>query len=180
MADFPRHQGAKPSILSTFDPFCSATGEMCLTTGQNAALAGVWNAVNRAFYVPIDLEEPMVATRLACQVGTTAAGNLDMGLYTEVGNRIISTGSVAIGLAGLQSIDIADTLLPPGTYWLAMACSTITTATFRRSTTAGPVLRACGAQMQDAAIPLPAIATFATMTASFLPLITATGLPAVI
>jgi len=101
---------------------------------------------------------------------STQSGNCDVGIYDELGNRLVSSGSTAVGVAGIQVIDIADTALTPGVYFLAMNVDN-TTALFNSSSTpTGLQLQTCGMQQQAlGSVTLPSSATFANPAAAFLP-----------
>ena len=93
---------------------------------------GVWPAVNRAIYCPILVEDPVTVKQLVVWP-TVQSGNFDIGIYTETGKRVISKGSTAVGAANtMQPVDITDTPLTPGFYYLGMSCDN-TTAAFQRS-----------------------------------------------
>jgi hypothetical protein len=68
----------------------------------------------------------------------SASYNVEAGIYAgtlsgDPGIKVITTGSVAQGTASqVQFADITDTVLPPGSYWMFMSCSS-TSATFMRA-----------------------------------------------
>lgn len=130
--------------------------------------AGAWPTANRALYYPFWVEEACLAQKMGVWV-TTQSGNLDVGIYDEKGTRLVSMGSTAVGAAGLQVLDIADTWLAPGTYFAAM-CVDTTAAFFERTgsvSTNG--LRMCGVRQQDVgAVTLPSPATFAVLASNYL------------
>ena len=130
-------------------------------------------AANRAFYIPFMLAMPIVVTRLWWENGGTVSGNVDVGIYDSVGTRIVSTGATAgSGTIAIQSVDITDTLIGPGRFFLAISCSSAT-ATLMATTDAPSLeaLRSRGAFNQETAHPLPATATFATVISSFIPVV---------
>jgi hypothetical protein len=92
--------------------------------------------------------------------------NVDCGIYRDAsgvpGARIVSTGSTQQGTASqVQFVDVADVMLSPGVYWVALVCST-DSATFYRTpltgTSSGP-LASVARLRQENALPLPATAT---------------------
>ena len=101
--------------------------------------------------------------------GATASGNLDVGIYTEDGTRLVSIGSTAqSGTTALQFFNITDTFLSPGNYYMACAMDGTTGTTRRHS----PALERCiaaGLIKGATSFPLPATITFATMTAAYIP-----------
>jgi len=126
---------------------------------------------NKAYYTPFRLATPMTVVQLFVENGAGAsAGNIDMGIYTEGGIRIVSSGAIAqSGISVLQLLDITDTVLLPGRYYLALV-SNNATSTFRTTTNAALALQQGFGLLQEAsAYPLPATATFAKATTAFLP-----------
>lgn len=131
--------------------------------------AGTWPAANRALYIPFELDFPAIAKQMAFTV-TTQSGNFDAGIYSETGSRLVSKGSTAVPVAGIAAIDIADTVLTPGTYFMALNIDNTTAAVQRSSGPPAETLRACGLQQQAVgAIALPATAAFANPASAFLP-----------
>ena len=125
---------------------------------------------NRAYYQPFYLPTTVQVLKLYIANGATIDGNIDMGIYSTAGTRLVSQGSVAhAGVDVLQPLDIADTVLARGTYYLSFAASSAT-ATFTRIVLNTQICRAAGLLQQNTAFPLPATATFATYGSSFVPL----------
>lgn len=78
---------------------------------------------NDARLSPIYLPYGVLVTKLVwCQTGQ-GTGNIDIGIYDETFNRVVSLGSTATPAAGVIESDIADTYLSPGLYWTAFAVS---------------------------------------------------------
>jgi hypothetical protein len=130
---------------------------------------GTFDVANRAYYYPIWLAHPIVITKLWWHNGTAIAGNVDCGLYTDNGVRLVSTGSTAqAGTGAIQSVDIADTPIPGGLIYLAFVASS-TGANFRAvATGSGGLAQGYGTStyFQISAFPLPNPATFATLKAA--------------
>ncbi len=168
--------------ISTYDPSQLPGYMVQTTTSGNLATATAWTTANTAIYMPIYVEIPFLAQKIAVAVGTTdAAGHIDVGIYGEKGARLVSTGSTATGASStLQVLDITDTWLMPGTYFVAMN-SDSTTNTFAglaSTVMTVPIARSCGIQIQAVgAITLPNPATFATYTARFCPNVLVAGVP---
>lgn len=140
------------------------------------ATGGTWVTANRALFVPFWVEQPFVAKKIGVNVTATAAGNVDVGIYDLFGNRLVSAGSIAVGGVGLQTFDITDTLLVPGTYFMAMVVSTTTTVAFLRSSPTFMLAQISGCrQMASGGPPLPAVATFTTIQSGFLPIMVVSG-----
>ncbi len=131
--------------------------------------AAIWPTANTAYYVAFYIDTTVTAYQMAIQVAVQS-GNLDVGIYDSLGTRLVSKGSTAVAAAGIQVVDIADTTLTPGTYFMAMCCDNIT-ASFRRwSTPDIQTLRCCGVQEQAVgAVTLPNPATFANPLVAYVP-----------
>lgn len=150
-----------PNMVSVFDKRLGWMGE---DLNASAPASGAWEDANRAVYQPILLPASCVVRRLWWANGGTvsASYNVDVGVYADSGygpgTRLISTGSTAQGTASVvQFVDVTDTVLAPGLYWLAIACSS-TSATFARcAITAAPAPPYRHQQLS--AFPLPATAT---------------------
>lgn len=148
-----------------------AVGLQMVLAQAAAPTSGVWPAANDAIFVPFILPQPTLVQRLFTTNGTVASGNIDIGLYTVDGARIVSSGStVMVGASALQFFDIADIVLGSGKYYMALALDN-TTASIRRSTMGGNVLRTqeMGLVKSTSAFPLPASPTFTAMTAAYTP-----------
>ena len=176
MPDFPGFLQVPMALLSTYD---KAHGGAWGLGGMSSG--GVWPAANRAIYVSVLVENPVVVTQMAVWV-TVQSGNLDVGIYSETGTRLVSAGSTVVGAAAaIQAINIADTLLAPGVYFLAM-CVDNTTAAFQRTAAGNAgIYSSFGVQQQAVgAVTLPATATFATPASAYAPAVIATVMSAVI
>lgn len=155
MGDFPSvpQSGSSRGMLTPhgLTPF----GDYCDIAGAGYAnTAAVWTA-NRAVYQPCYVAEPITVYQMAVTV-TTQNGNLDVGIYDmESLKRLVSKGSTAVAAAGVQAIDITDTDLVPGWYYLGFCCDS-STAVFRNSAVAAGICRVCGFQQQSVgAVTLP-------------------------
>lgn len=144
------------------------------TGGSLTIAAAAWPAIGLVIYVPFSVPEPVLVTKLWWGVGA-AAGNLDCGLYQEDGTLIVSTGTTAAaGSAAVQSVDITDTLLARGAYYMALVADTTTTLTIERSAPAAGILQSYGL-LEQASVTLPLAtnaspATFAKYTRAYVPL----------
>lgn len=172
--------GDWPSLGLFADPVClSSHGPNSVGGCLAGALATTmsWPAANQAFYIPIRVPEAVTVMKLACGTGSGTTGNFDLGIYDLAGNRLVSTGSTAKTTSlSDRVIDVTDTDLLPGLYYLAMAVDTNAAAyvgTNAVSGTAGGATRMMGVLEQATAFPLPATATFATATHNNVPAISA-------
>lgn len=126
---------------------------------------------NKIFYCPIRLPDAAVAKQMFCINGTGGvSGNLEMGIYSADGRRIVTTGSVAqSGSGATQVADITDTPLGAGLYYAAFALDN-TTGTLLRSSLSAEIHRAMGVLMEAAgAFGLPAVATWTMPVDAYVP-----------
>lgn len=140
--------------------------------GQFSGVYGsnTYPAANRALAVPFSIAHPFLVRKVWWFNGTTATtDSADVGVYTEAGARIVSGGGTAIATASaLQEVDVTDTLLQPGRYWLAYSQNG-TTATPYQSTVSAVLARVLGAAQMDSAYVLPSTFTPAAVSAANLP-----------
>lgn len=155
-------------MIGTVSPECLGNAYRAIAS-TSAASAG-WPVANQAAYMPLVLSRQITVKKLWAANGSNATGNVDIGIYDEFGVRIVSTGSTArAGTNTLQAIDIADTTIGPGRFYLALVCSSTSGAFFRGSTGAyKPQL--FGMYVEASALPLPATASFATSSSGYFPM----------
>lgn len=140
-------------------------------SGGSTPASAAFPAANDALLVPFYLHHSVLVKRLYSINGATASGNIDLGIYSQDGARIVSIGSTAqSGTTTIQFFDITDTFLSPGRYYIAVAMDN-TTGTLFRSNISVARLQALGMAKQATAFALPTSITFATVTALYLPLI---------
>jgi hypothetical protein len=126
--------------------------------------SAAFESANRAVYAPIRVPGPCVVRRLWWANGATvsASYNVDCGIYADSdgkpGAKLVSSGSTAQGTASqVQFVDVTDTTLAPGIYWLALTCSSLSATFFRTIVAAN---WDASARLEEAsALPLPASAT---------------------
>lgn len=162
MPDFP----AYPELgeLHTFS--ISTHGQMALPRLAFivTTTATAWPSADLAIFVPFRLPAPATVYKMATGTGTGSTGNFDLGIYDSFGNKIVSAGSTAKTVASSERIiDVTDTLLHPGLYYLAMATDG-TTAYQMGSTVNSAFGKLMGLRQMTSAFPLPATATYATYT----------------
>ena len=141
---------------------------------STSPVSGNYPAANRAFYIPFRLDAADTFVKLFVANGATASGNIDVGVYSESGTRLLSTGSTAqSGTNTLQLFDITDTAFGPGYFYMAIAMDN-TTGTVMQSQPGGAAransIATWGVKQEASAFPLPATATFANGNALFMPL----------
>lgn len=124
--------------------------------------SGVWGTANRAVYIPIGVKVRVTVVSLGFANGTTATGNIDIGLYDAAGVRLVSSGSTAKGTGNeITVMDVTDTTIGPGLYYLALNNDT-TTDTFIGTTADTPPYPASRGLLVEAlgAVTLPATASW--------------------
>jgi hypothetical protein len=141
--------------------------------GNFAAMSSQsWPAANRAIFIPFRFPWPFRASGVGFVNGGTVSGNVDVGMYSADGRRIVSSGSVAqSGPNGFQFFSFAggpNQRFEPGLYYVAVAFSgsgTISgTAAFGSTK-----LRVLGLAQMGSAFPLPAAATFESISSTLFP-----------
>jgi hypothetical protein len=135
------------------------SGFMDLMSASGSGTSGkAWPAANRAHYCPVLIPFPFNVRRLYAIQGSSA-GNVDVGIYTIGGSRIVSSGSVAMAGTTIQYYASGlDVLLPPGAYYLALAASSASSTWSAVQPTIAD-LRLTGWLEQSNAFPLPATMT---------------------
>lgn len=148
-------------------------GYAALISGFTSASA-VWPAANRALYIPFIVTEEVTAYQMIFEVAVQS-GNLDVGIYNEQATRLVSSGSTPVGGAGIQVVNITDTVLKPGVYFMAMCVDNITASFVRSSISSVVWLNALGVQQQAVgAVTLPDPATFANPASGYVPILAVT------
>src|SRR3990172_1046456 len=128
--------------------------------GTITSLTG-WFA-NVCYFYPFRIMAPLLVQQLFAYNGTGVGGNIDLGIYDAVGTRLVSTGSTAqSGTSVLQVIDVTDTRIGPGLFYLAVVGDNTNCRMMRLNSMVLQELRAMG-EVEQATFPLPATATFAT------------------
>ena len=157
--------------MHTHSPQAIGT-ELATAAGKlSTAASAVYPTANLALFIPFWLGTSHTAVQLFCWNGATVSGNIDVGIYAADGTKLVSSGSTAqAGVNVLQAFDIADTVLGPGNYYLAVAMDN-TTGTLFRLNIANRTVSGFGCLQQASAFALPAVATFAAYTTSYQPVI---------
>jgi hypothetical protein len=122
-----------------------------------------WGTANRAVYVPLVVPSRVVVRGLWFGSGTTGTGNVDMGLYDPTGGAVVSaTNAAKIASAAEQVLDVTDTTVGPGLYYIALSSDSATDTFVRHASCAtAPIATAFGVLTEASAYPLPATATMA-------------------
>lgn len=158
MGDFP----SGPAFSPLTSGVLSSGGECGVWGGATpSAIAAINITANRAHYCPVRVPELITVYRMVCGTGAGTTGNFDLGIYDAVGNRLVSTGSTAKTTASVDRVvDITDTILVPGLYYLAFATDTSAEYVGYPIGATTAITRILGLRHEAAAFPLPATATF--------------------
>lgn len=100
---------------------CAPTVIVSAATLTNAA----WHSANDPICIPFTLTQAVTVYRLAQQNGSSPGDNFDIGIYDAAFNRMVSSGSTA-ATSSWQPVDVTDTPLGPGRYYLAFVRDTTT------------------------------------------------------
>lgn len=141
--------------------------------GSGASASGAPVGANVVVYVPFGIPEPVTVTKMFNSV-TASAGNFDLGIYQTDGTLLVSTGSTAFVGATGQVVDITDTVLARGQYYMAHVVDTVVTLTIHRVVPAAGICQSLGL-LQQASVTLPLAtnaspATFAKYAQAFIPM----------
>lgn len=115
----PRHASlpTPQRLLTPWSP--EFTVSAAILMGTNVASTSHWSANDPVAY-PFRLWRPSIVKQLGWMNGTSAGGGVDVGIYDAAFNRMVSTGAqTGSGASAWQFIDVADTALAAGKYYLA-------------------------------------------------------------
>jgi hypothetical protein len=159
-----------PLTGTIFTASYEAMFDLLAPLADAATGGGAWPAANRALLVPFEIASPRVVTEIVWYNGSGISGNVDAGIYTTAGGRIVSTGSTAqSGSTAQQVVDITDTLLLPGVYYMALAMDNGTGTIVRWQNYGTQQLIASGMQQAATAFPLPDPVTLANPATNYVP-----------
>lgn len=134
------------------------------------ATSQAWPTANLAIFVPFFVSKPITFSTLFTYNGATASGNIDIGVYDSAGTKIVSSGSTAqAGTSAIQTFSVTSTQIGAGQYYLALALSSTLGTIFNNPLTSASHARSTGMAQQATALPLPATATFASITNGTIP-----------
>lgn len=98
------------------------------TAGYNST---VFPATNRALYYPLQIPVGFTVARFMASNGAAVAGTFDIGLFSQSGAKLISTGSTTqTGTSTIQFVDVTNQSFPPGFYYLGMVVSNTASARY--------------------------------------------------
>lgn len=170
MSDFQQVRSFGNPVLNTYST--ESIGPLSFATESASIGQAAWPTANKAFFIPVRISVSVIILKMLWFNGTTVGtNNVDVGIYDNQGNKIVSSGSILTsGTSSFQEANITDTTIEPGLYYMAMAMDG-TTDTVRRQTDAVPEGSFYGILEQASAFNLPANATFAAHSAAYIPYI---------
>lgn len=159
-----------PPMISTYSTYVLGPNiagvALGAPVGSNSVTAG------RALILPLNLPEPVVIQKVFWITGDAGSGSalIDIGVYDETYNLIVSAGGVALGATATTLFDstITTTRLGRGQYYIAIVVDTAGTF-LTNSLGVSAAMRASGQMMQASAYPLPATLTPVVVNTSLIP-----------
>lgn len=168
----PPPRGPIDAILSPWS--YNSLGTQLFVASYEASSTGTWPAAGLLILVPFWIPSPVTVTKVWWSVGGAAAGDIDVGVYDEAANLLVSAGTTAAaGLNTIQSADVTDTVLQRGRYYMGMCASSATMSVGRAAPAQAGVLQSWGC-LEQTGITLPLSsganpATFAKYTRTYIP-----------
>lgn len=167
---------ARPGEVTITPWSYQSVGAMLFASDQGGPAGQNYVAANVVVFVPFWVPEPTVITKLFWANGNAVAGNLDVGVYDEGQNLLVSAGSTAQAtISVLQVIDVTDTVVARGRYYLAIVSDTSdATQKLHAVLPAAGIPQSFGL-LEQASVTLPlstgaSPATFAKYTRAYVPL----------
>lgn len=154
--DWPTGVIVAPPVLTPFN--MESLGPSMGTAPLGGATSTTWTVNNKGYYYPFRLDQIVTARQLLFWVGATSSGNIDVAIYDSQLNRIVSAGTTAMSATvnTWQELNITDTVLHPGDYYLGVSCSTTVGTCFTQSSSADEsALSRWPVYEQASALPLP-------------------------
>jgi hypothetical protein len=159
LAIWPKIGPVVPAVLSPW--FSPPFDRVAISTSANISTQ---IGTNVALYYPVWLPEACTVTKLWWQNGTAVAGTIDVGIYTDQQNRIVSTTpQTQTGTSVIQSVDITDTVIPAGLIYMAIASSSSSGQLWCTSAGVTPGSLSVVSGYRQLVSTLPNPATFATL-----------------
>jgi hypothetical protein len=160
-----------PVVLSTLTPELIGI----VDASNNSGSSGAWPTALKAMFYPVRLSQPRTYVKAWWVNGATAAGNVDVGIYTLSGTTLTRVAaSTAEAQGTISTLQVAATFptttIGPGLYYLAMSCSLATATVLRTTAGAAAFLRVAGAFQALTSHPLPTTATSVAISSNYLPL----------
>jgi hypothetical protein len=177
MPDFPfalTDDHYRAGAISTF----SVLGDVNATAPASVA----WPVANLGIFIPFVLDRAVTVCKMVSGSGAATAGNYDMGIFSAGGKRLVSTGATARVTSTEQIVDVTDTRIGPGLFYLGMSSDGTGTHIMITPSGTSPVplqkIRLSGIVQAASVYTLPTSVTFAAAsTAVLIPSMAAYLLP---
>lgn len=145
-------------------------GIALLNLNLTSFASAAWPTANKAIYVPFVLYRDVTVYQVGWVNGSGAqSGTREVGVYKLDGTKVVSGSATASGVTASQRVNVTDTAVAAGAYYLAMSDSG--TATLFSMAPVAPYCATFGILSQTSASPLPATATYAVdQTLAYVPL----------
>lgn len=165
---------ASPVIITPWSLEAIGTELGAFGLGGGASAAPTSNLVT---YVPFRLSRAFIVVEVSWQNGLAAGnGNAQVGIYDAAGTQIVEcTATTTAGTGATQTIDVTDTTIGPGRYYMAFRASSATDRFISSAVGTFGMLEACGVFQQASQSDLPASATFAVPTVSVMTVFSING-----
>lgn len=158
-------------IIATWSPEClGAAWDSC---GAALPATVAWTpGANVAIYLPLTMKTAYPVRQLWWPNGNAVAGNVDCGLFTASGLRVLSCGPTAqTTITTVQVVTLGTAVwLMPGAYYMGLSLSNAAGKIWSTTVATVNTNKMLGVVQEAGAGTLPAQATFATMATDFLPL----------
>lgn len=157
------------SLMSSISP--NSIGTELAAISPVAPVSTAWSNANMARGVPLTIQKPVTVQKLFVYNGATVAGNFDIGIYSEGGNLIISSGSTPqAGINILQEVNLnPNIVLGSGRYYMVLVADT-TTATFFATAVTTQICKLVGLFQNGLSFPLPSSIGIGAYAATFVPI----------
>lgn len=172
MSDFPGG-GVTENIITSYGSRCFAAAELRAVNGMAQPASATYPSANLAIFIPIFTLVPFRAQGGIWVNGSSVTGTADLGVYTLLGTRVVSTGATTrSGASSVQGQDFAaEVLIPPGAYYLAFSASSGAANTaFLNTSVTSAIGKPAGLLQMASAHALPATATFAAWASTGYPI----------
>lgn len=173
----PAPAGRPPSVVlnpASYEAIGSVLRNIAFATPGSA----VYPTANMSIGYPFSVSEPVVYVKMYWLNGAAASGNLDVGIYDDLGNLLVSSGSTAQGTINVkQELNTTDFSPIPGTrYYCFIACDNGTGALFRWAPAQAAQMASVGCVQVAANFPLVTGVTFVKAATAYLPIFGASQL----
>lgn len=150
-------------------------GEELAALAAAAPTGAAYPTANKGIFIPFAINETIIVTGMWWYQGAAATDNIDLGIYSQLGAKLGSTGATAAGTVSvINQAPLANQALTltPGRYYMAVSCAGTTIALFRSLSGSIETQRTLGIMQMLAAHPLPSAATLVKVaTTDYIPII---------